>query len=158
MTQDDAAKSAPTLGSLCLVYEIDGRHIVVARDEKHTRKLFSDFFGGDTARGHTLRRVSEGERFLITDDYGRKRMMTTDELRRLPPQFIPDGGREMSVMGSLKMKVEVAAGATIDEASIANSDTTDFPKRPCRQCGRMDRPQFEGICNDDSCSHFDKEG
>lgn len=37
-----------------------------------------------------------------------------------------------------------------------NNDCTDFPTRPCRQCGKMDRPQWEGICNDDHCSHFEE--
>lgn len=30
----------------------------------------------------------------------------------------------------------------------ANNDTTDFPTRPCRQCGAMNRPQYKGTCND----------
>lgn len=34
-----------------------------------------------------------------------------------------------------------------------NYDTTDFPRKGCRQCGKRDRPQFKGTCNDDHCSH-----
>ncbi len=41
----------------------------------------------------------------------------------------------------------------VEAESTINRDTTDFPKKPCRQCGKMDRPQFNGICNDDHCSH-----
>jgi len=38
-----------------------------------------------------------------------------------------------------------------------NRDSTDFPKRPCRRCGRTDRPQWEGVCNDDSCPVPDED-
>lgn len=37
-----------------------------------------------------------------------------------------------------------------------NHDCTDFPTKGCRNCGRKDRPQWDGWCNDDSCSR-DKE-
>lgn len=37
-----------------------------------------------------------------------------------------------------------------------NHTTTDFPILPCRKCGKMDRPQFDGICNDDHCGQFDE--
>lgn len=37
-----------------------------------------------------------------------------------------------------------------------NHSTTDFPSRPCRTCGKMDRPQFDGICNDGHCGQFDE--
>jgi hypothetical protein len=30
-----------------------------------------------------------------------------------------------------------------------NNDCTDFPKRPCKFCGRTDRPQWKGVCNID---------
>lgn len=33
-----------------------------------------------------------------------------------------------------------------------NQDTTEFPTKPCRICGKKDRPQYKGICNDDHCS------
>ena len=34
-----------------------------------------------------------------------------------------------------------------------NYDTTDFPRKGRRQCGKRDRPQFRGVCNDDRCSN-----
>jgi hypothetical protein len=30
-----------------------------------------------------------------------------------------------------------------------NNDCTDFPTRPCKLCGRKDRPQWKGECNVD---------
>lgn len=40
---------------------------------------------------------------------------------------------------------------TYEIKEIENRDTTDFPNYPCRLCGKKDRPQFEGICNDGHC-------
>lgn len=37
-----------------------------------------------------------------------------------------------------------------------NYDTTDFPAKPCRQCGKTDRPQFHGTCNDGHCDSQEK--
>ena len=34
-----------------------------------------------------------------------------------------------------------------------NFDIADFPLKGCRNCGRRDRPQWKGWCNDDICSH-----
>lgn len=34
-----------------------------------------------------------------------------------------------------------------------NFDCTDFPRKGCRQCGKRDRPQWKGTCNDDHCSN-----
>lgn len=39
-----------------------------------------------------------------------------------------------------------------------NHDCTDFPTKGCRNCGRKDRPQYDGWCNDDSCSQFELKG
>ena len=39
------------------------------------------------------------------------------------------------------------------EPDPTNFDTTDFPTKGCRQCGKRDRPQYKGTCNDDHCSH-----
>ena len=36
----------------------------------------------------------------------------------------------------------------------SNTDSTDFPMKGCRQCGKRDRPQWKGTCNDDECSQF----
>jgi thymidylate synthase len=36
-----------------------------------------------------------------------------------------------------------------------NTDTTDFPSKPCNVCGSKDRPQFKGTCNDDHCCEYD---
>lgn len=33
-----------------------------------------------------------------------------------------------------------------------NNDCTDFPTRPCKICGRKDRPQWKGECNV-GCEH-----
>lgn len=41
--------------------------------------------------------------------------------------------------------------AEIDKRTGENHDTTDFPTKPCRQCGKMDRPQYQGACNDGNC-------
>ena len=36
---------------------------------------------------------------------------------------------------------------------LKNYDTTDFPTKPCRQCGLKDRPQYKGTCNDGHCDN-----
>ncbi len=36
-------------------------------------------------------------------------------------------------------------------ADPTNHDTTDFPRKGCRNCGKRDRPQFKGECNDGHC-------
>ena len=38
-----------------------------------------------------------------------------------------------------------------------NHDCTDFPARPCRICGKTDRPQYDGICNDGGCTANDED-
>lgn len=43
----------------------------------------------------------------------------------------------------------------MSKANPDNYDCTDFPTKGCRQCGRTDRPQWKGICNDDSCSQWE---
>jgi hypothetical protein len=35
-----------------------------------------------------------------------------------------------------------------------NNDTTDFPRKGCRNCGKRDRPQFRGTCSDGHCDNF----
>lgn len=45
----------------------------------------------------------------------------------------------------------------IPNGADENNDCTDFPTRPCKQCGRKARPQWRGVCNDGSCDHFDNE-
>jgi hypothetical protein len=39
------------------------------------------------------------------------------------------------------------------EPNPTNEDCTDFPMKGCKQCGRRDRPQWKGQCNDDRCSY-----
>ena len=39
----------------------------------------------------------------------------------------------------------------ITNSLTENHDCTDFPQRPCRICGKKDRPQYDGICNDGIC-------
>lgn len=41
--------------------------------------------------------------------------------------------------------------APLCEQPKENHDCTDFPKKPCRQCGKTDRPQWDGVCNDGNC-------
>lgn len=54
-------------------------------------------------------------------------------------------------------KVNVEAMPPYDDSKVqpdpTNKDSTDWPRRGCRNCGRRDRPQYGGVCNDDSCSH-----
>lgn len=38
------------------------------------------------------------------------------------------------------------------EPDPTNFDTTDFPRKGCRECGLRDRPQFKGQCNDGHCT------
>lgn len=47
---------------------------------------------------------------------------------------------------------EMSDGSRV-EPDPTNFDTTNFPRKGCRQCGERDRPQYKGICNDDHCSH-----
>lgn len=47
----------------------------------------------------------------------------------------------------------VAYDPSAVEPDPRNDDCTDWPRRGCRRCGARDRPQWEGICNDDRCSH-----
>lgn len=35
----------------------------------------------------------------------------------------------------------------IENGPEENNDCTDFPTRPCKVCGRSDRPQWRGECN-----------
>lgn len=42
-------------------------------------------------------------------------------------------------------------GTAADAQEHENRDCTDFPTRPCRNCGRTDRPQWDGVCNDGRC-------
>lgn len=53
-------------------------------------------------------------------------------------------------------KVEVIKQAPYDGSTVepdpTNTDSTDWPRKGCRQCGKRDRPQFRGVCNDDRCS------
>jgi hypothetical protein len=39
-----------------------------------------------------------------------------------------------------------------EEAAGGNMRCSDFPSKPCRICGKKDRPQWRGICNDGNCS------
>lgn len=44
----------------------------------------------------------------------------------------------------------------LDTSQVApdanNTDCTDFPRKGCKICGRRDRPQWDGQCNDGSCT------
>lgn len=35
-----------------------------------------------------------------------------------------------------------------------NEGTTDFPRKGCKVCGKRDRPQYKGTCNDDNCCYW----
>lgn len=38
---------------------------------------------------------------------------------------------------------------------VKNYDTTDFPTKPCNNCGKKDRPQYKGSCNDGHCDNYE---
>jgi hypothetical protein len=66
--------------------------------------------------------------------------------------------REPSVFAGFDEKAQQYFGleqhnSAATEADLSNFDTTDFPRKGCRLCGKRDRPQFHGVCNDDNCSH-----
>lgn len=33
------------------------------------------------------------------------------------------------------------------EPDPSNQSSTDWPRKGCRQCGKRDRPQWQGVCN-----------
>jgi len=94
-------------------------------------------------------------KLFVTD--ARVRIAVTAE--RLPPHAPPGTtpevvvGREAEV---LKALVETIAGIVAPAsrkhiADEANYTSSDFPTRGCRQCGKTDRPQYKGVCNDANC-------
>lgn len=55
----------------------------------------------------------------------------------------------------LRVVTEFSALLGVKNDTDENHDCTDFPKRPCRNCGATDRPQYDGVCNDGHCDHYE---
>ena len=60
-------------------------------------------------------------------------------------------------MSELRIVTEFSAMFGIENVPDENNDYTDLPTRPCKNCGKMDRPQWRGTCNDGHCDFFDDE-
>jgi thymidylate synthase (FAD) len=64
----------------------------------------------------------------------------------------------VDVMGddaSVLQAARLSYGKDIRESDPEyNTDTTDFPTKPCNTCGSKDRPQFKGVCNIDCIPEY----
>lgn len=60
-------------------------------------------------------------------------------------------GEDSSVVQAAK----ISYGNDIRDETDMNTDTTDFPTKPCNFCGSTSDPQFEGTCNRDCCPQLE---